>query len=224
MNPVAANAQASVPVPEGLDLDEWFVPPPPEQVDKHEAIGVKAKKKHKGKGKEHSGAKSKSGKKQEQQEQQEVVVPQPEPVETEEERAEKENRKAERLERMRDDPYYLVEDRPKPAQDDIDSIPVVRLDDLPHEESRLPSLRDPTYRLSSQSFVIDKDGEMPEGVVLSPPQRETPPVGTPTSRASSFPPYEEDPTRSSTPEPIKVTRAKKKGTASGKKKRTAQVD
>ena len=41
--------------------------------------------------------------------------------------------KAERLERLKDDPFYLIDDRPKPAQrvDDVDSIPVVRLDDLP---------------------------------------------------------------------------------------------
>ena len=42
-------------------------------------------------------------------------------------------RKAERLERLRDDPFYLANDRPatKPKDDDLDSIPVVRLDDLP---------------------------------------------------------------------------------------------
>lgn len=42
-------------------------------------------------------------------------------------------RKAERMERLRDDPFYLADDRPatKPKVDDVDSIPVVRLDDLP---------------------------------------------------------------------------------------------
>jgi AP-3 complex subunit delta-1 len=40
--------------------------------------------------------------------------------------------KAERLERMRDDPYYIVDDpSSKPPPLDVDSIPVVRLDDLP---------------------------------------------------------------------------------------------
>jgi AP-3 complex subunit delta-1 len=56
LNPVATNAQASVPVPEGLDLDAWIVPPPREVVqvkadegdDDHEK---KAKKSKKGKGK-----------------------------------------------------------------------------------------------------------------------------------------------------------------------------
>jgi hypothetical protein len=33
---------------------------------------------------------------------------------------------------MRDDPYYIVEDPPpKLIDDDVDSIPVVRLDDMP---------------------------------------------------------------------------------------------
>ena len=42
-------------------------------------------------------------------------------------------RKAERLERLRDDPFYLADDRPaakSKVYDDVDSIPVVRLDDL----------------------------------------------------------------------------------------------
>lgn len=39
--------------------------------------------------------------------------------------------KAERLERMREDPYYITDERPtRTAVDDLDSIPVVRLDDL----------------------------------------------------------------------------------------------
>lgn len=33
---------------------------------------------------------------------------------------------------MRDDPYYIVDDRPpRLPVEDVDSIPVVRLDDLP---------------------------------------------------------------------------------------------
>lgn len=46
-------------------------------------------------------------------------------------------RKAERLERLRDDPYYLMDDRPSSTRSasmnaaDVDAIPVVRLDDLP---------------------------------------------------------------------------------------------
>lgn len=42
--------------------------------------------------------------------------------------------KAERLEKMRDDPYYIMDNRatkPQPNGHDIDSIPVVQLDDMP---------------------------------------------------------------------------------------------
>lgn len=48
LNPVAAVAQSSVPIPEGLDLDAWIVPPPPEPVLEVE----KKKKSRKGKEKE----------------------------------------------------------------------------------------------------------------------------------------------------------------------------
>jgi hypothetical protein len=38
-------------------------------------------------------------------------------------------RRLERLEQQRDDPYYLTEDRPRSTpRVDIDSIPIVRLD------------------------------------------------------------------------------------------------
>lgn len=54
---------------------------------------------------------------------------------------------------------------------------------------------------------------------------------TPTSRPlttiSSFPVYnagDDEVPRTSTPDPIKVTRPKKKGTGTGKKKRTAKVE
>lgn len=33
---------------------------------------------------------------------------------------------------LKDDPYYIIDDRPKvQPDDDVDSIPVVRLDDMP---------------------------------------------------------------------------------------------
>lgn len=32
---------------------------------------------------------------------------------------------------LKDDPYYIIDDRPKVQPDDVDSIPVVRLDDMP---------------------------------------------------------------------------------------------
>jgi len=38
-------------------------------------------------------------------------------------------RRLERLERLRDDPYYLTDDRPRStSRIDVDSIPVVKLD------------------------------------------------------------------------------------------------
>lgn len=40
-------------------------------------------------------------------------------------------RKAERLAQLRDDPYYIIDDRPLKAVEDVDSIPVVHLEDMP---------------------------------------------------------------------------------------------
>ena len=68
MNPVAASAQESVPIPEGLDLDAWIVAPPKEELpvtlqDEDAGAEPKPKKSKKGKGKD-TGTKSK-GKKRE---------------------------------------------------------------------------------------------------------------------------------------------------------------
>jgi AP-3 complex subunit delta len=55
LNPVAATAQASVVPPEGLNLDAWFVEPPPEvtsYVQADDADVVKTKKTKKGKAKD----------------------------------------------------------------------------------------------------------------------------------------------------------------------------
>jgi len=56
LNPVGTNAQTSVVIPEGLDLDSWIVPPPREAVphnvdDEKEGSGKKVRSK-KGKGKD----------------------------------------------------------------------------------------------------------------------------------------------------------------------------
>jgi AP-3 complex subunit delta-1 len=40
-------------------------------------------------------------------------------------------RKAERLAQLRDDPYYIMDDRPSKAVENVDSIPVVHLEDMP---------------------------------------------------------------------------------------------
>ncbi|KAF7792545.1 hypothetical protein EIP86_003586 [Pleurotus ostreatoroseus] len=248
LNPVASFAQDSVPVPEGLDLNAWIVPPPKEEaivIEDEELTGeVKHKKVKKGKGKD-TGAKSKGKKRKENAGSTPDTLA--EPVETAEEKAERERRKAERLERLRDDPYYLMDDRSahsKVPQDDVDSIPVVRLDDLPPlpssaETSRLPSLRSTPRVSTPQSFVVDRVGEMPAGAVSPLPHSTSfqglasrPPTtanGTVSAPLpSTFPAYEveDDIPRTGTPPPIKVVRSKKKpkkaGSSNGKK-RTADT-
>jgi len=63
LNPVATSAQSSVPVPEGLDLEQWFVPPPAEpKTERGESSEKKTKKSKKGKEKQVNGGR-KSGKK-----------------------------------------------------------------------------------------------------------------------------------------------------------------
>lgn len=95
LNPVATNAQASVPIPDGLDLDAWIVPPPPEPVSQLDEER-KLKKSKKGKGKEVNGTKSKNGKKKKHRENDDdsengvVLTPALVEVESAEERAERE--------------------------------------------------------------------------------------------------------------------------------------
>jgi AP-3 complex subunit delta-1 len=139
------------------------------------------------------------------------------------------------MELRRHDPYY-ISDRPHsvPSTSDIDSIPVVRLDDLPPlpqgsynkfsiphaditttikaTETRYPSLlRDFTTVITSEPFVVDKNGEMPE-VATQPAS---------SGMLSSSPAYvlDEQIPRTRTPEPIKVKRNKKKKTSSAKSTR-----
>jgi AP-3 complex subunit delta-1 len=43
-------------------------------------------------------------------------------------------RRAERLERLRDDPYYIIDQEPVKSlrdDDDVESIPIVHLEDMP---------------------------------------------------------------------------------------------
>ncbi|KAI0354633.1 Ap3d1 protein [Trametes cingulata] len=251
LNAVAQTAQASVPVPEGLDLDAWIVPWQEESApDLGAPDGAEGKKAKKGKKKDAGKTKRKGkGKAEEPDEDRARSASPAQPaVETAEERAERERRKAERLERLRDDPYYLVDDRPSSTRAaslnaaDVDSIPVVKLDDLPPLSQaatpRLPSLRN-SPSPAAQTFVIDKTGEIPEGAAASSPRASgtTSPArlgngnGTSTPAMpppSRFAPYDldVDEPRPGTPQPIKVTRAKKKGTSGGKKekKRTSKSD
>jgi len=102
-------------------------------------------------------------------------------------------------------------------------------------EPRLFALKSNSARSTPSRFVVEKEGEMPEGATPTPPQSHSAPItrqqtpslferiSTPPPVLPSFQQYEvpEDEPRSSTPEPIKVTRAKKKGT--GTKKRTPKT-
>lgn len=159
-------------------------------------------------------------------------------------------RRAERREQLKDDPYYIIDDPPpKPTEEDVEAIPVVRLENMPsllpgmsnvmfstkllmHKAdtaSRRPFLRATTQEFSpSNTFIVEREGEMPENAV----PRETTVTtssgrGTPlqggslpnSAHLSSFPLYETtDDLRTSTPEPIKVVRPKKK-TAGGEKEK-----
>ncbi|KAF9566934.1 Ap3d1 protein [Agrocybe pediades] len=239
LNPVAVQAQESVAIPEGLNLDEWIVPPPREAVvqqlpdEDDYATEKKKKKTKKGKGKDTLTSSSKK-KKTATNEEQDVLVPvEREEEESPEDRALREKRKAERLAQMRDDPYYIMDNKPK-VTEDIDSIPVVRLDDMPPlpedpRNSKLPALRAASQTFTSDSFVIEKEGEMPAGA--TPPRllsaQSTPPTTSQPSgystpvRLTSYPEYE---IPTDTPvETIQVVRSAKKK-SSGKKKRTPQIN
>jgi AP-3 complex subunit delta-1 len=90
LNPVALAAQASVPVPEGLDLDAWIAPPPRESTPAlEESSERRPKKSKKGKGKEVDGSIPRSGrKKHKEQENGNLLTPASE-TETPEEQAER---------------------------------------------------------------------------------------------------------------------------------------
>jgi len=161
LNPVASAAQANIPIPEGLDLDKWIVPPPknvlPTTTTEEDERGRRPKKK-KGKQKEANGKVKQKPKNELLQE--DALTPAPE---TEEEKVERERvsslhypppprslvltlyfqKRHERIERLKDDPYYIFDkeiEKPIPsASSDVDSIPIVRLDDL------MPIAPSPSY-------------------------------------------------------------------------------
>ena len=95
LNPVAVNAQESVPVPEGLDLNAWIVSPPADEVvgevsDAEDTLTVhKVKKGKKGKGREPASGKTKRKKHKDSVDDGRDVLA-PSVAETEEEKAERE--------------------------------------------------------------------------------------------------------------------------------------
>jgi len=115
---------------------------------------------------------------------------------------------------------------------DVDAIPILRLDDpLPTSQStdELHLLRDDTSIHTTRAFTVDREGEMP--AVVSPSPIAESGVGiaatnrlTPSPLPASSQVYDtgEEAPRTTTPDPIKVTRSKKKGTGTGKKKRTSK--
>ena len=120
------------------------------------------------------------------------------------------------MEELRDDPYYIMDDQSKTSKHakndslDIESIPVVRLDDLPPLNSSkslcsritvfknhnfVAPARTPTPLLSTpslfrpipspqpqSSFTVDRGGEMPPGVARLPS-----PSGSKSASISSTP-------------------------------------
>jgi AP-3 complex subunit delta-1 len=87
LNPVALAAQASVPIPDGLDLDAWIVP---QELVPEVDPDAKARKVKKGKGKEANGGKAKNGKKKHKEEGNGVILTPPEDTETPEQAIERE--------------------------------------------------------------------------------------------------------------------------------------
>jgi AP-3 complex subunit delta-1 len=87
LNPVALAAQASVPIPDGLDLDAWIVP---QELVPEVDPDAKARKVKKGKGKEANGGKAKNGKKRHKEEGNGVILTPPEDTETPEQAIERE--------------------------------------------------------------------------------------------------------------------------------------
>ncbi|KAG9122025.1 AP-3 complex subunit delta [Ceratobasidium sp. 392] len=220
LNYVAPHAQSAVPVPEGLNLDHWIVPPPKAKYE--DEIVPKKPKKIKAKTKE----KSTTGKKSKKKSELEVE-------ETPEEKATREQAKAERLERLKDDPYYISDKKSiTPIQsEDVDNIPIVKVEGMPSllssagaGTSPRPGLAGfkPRSSASRALAVVDVAGEMPsmpqQTSATHTPVSATPPLPSvisprPTTTISSFPQYEvEDEERVPTPAPeaIKVTKVKKK--------------
>ena len=99
---------------------------------------------------------------------------------------------------------------------------------IPDEwQSKLPSLRATSQTFYPEAFVVEREGEMPDGIVAQRPHLPSTNNLAPSSSisdpfTSSFPSYQlsghPSSNSSAAPEPIKVMRPKKKAT--GKKKQT----
>lgn len=88
--------------------------------------------------------------------------------ETPEEKAARRKRRAERREQMKNDPYYLYDE--KEAMD-VDDIPIVRLDDEELDINAEPAAPKPKTSRPKKKAVrpeFDRAGEMPEGSTPAP--------------------------------------------------------
>lgn len=232
LRPVAPHAQQQVQIPDGLDLDAWIVAPPKHVTDDGAPGEEKGKKKKKkAKGKENGHAKMQPTIVSDRQEVNEAELAAvchlcsiAYPVLT------IMQKRAERLARQRDDPYYLTDRLARPLAStthQVDAIPIVRLDDLlplatsedhrylyrkvtndslsvtpPRSSSRLS---DVVPSSSPKVFEVDRTGENPGSRHIS---RSATPLLEELSRSQSA--NVSLPSSLQTPEIIVVKRTKKK--------------
>lgn len=127
--------------------------------------------------------------------------------------------KAERIERQRDDPYYVGPVARADSDVDVDSIPVVQLslDFVPPRAGRAPPPRAPT----PPPVHIDIDGEMPDGADFDIP----PPVVEPIVEIPvEVEPVEVVESQATESAVLKVTKKKKRDPSKPKKKKEVALD
>ncbi|KZT27607.1 Adaptor protein complex AP-3 delta subunit [Neolentinus lepideus HHB14362 ss-1] len=225
LNTVATDAQDKVLRPEGLDLDAWIVAPPNDPVtevvvaDVELSIRPKTKKK-KGKGKEKVKSKEVNVASNGTYEEGAFAS---QLAESPEEVAERAKRKAERLERLRDDPYYLIDEKSPSQVPDVDTIPIVKLDGMsePSNTLQLTSLMSLRAGSANKTYDVDREGEAPTISRLHSSHAIAELGAAPLTSVD----YDTvaDVSSTASPTPIQVTRVKK-ARGAGKKKRTPKGD
>ncbi|KAI8068421.1 adaptin N terminal region-domain-containing protein [Gongronella butleri] len=176
LNPVAPKAQAKVPIPEGLDLDAWINSPLPDLIDDDgddhdDASSLSAAS-------DHAFVASSSAKKGKKKKSKKHAKRRD--SENDEER---EKRRAARMEALRNDPYYIMNDKSngkKKASDalleeEVDAIPIVQLsiDDLggakpaKHHKSRGASKKTRRAASPPPAPPVYAEEEMPENAANS---------------------------------------------------------
>ncbi|KAJ8656449.1 hypothetical protein O0I10_007772 [Lichtheimia ornata] len=158
LNPVAPKAQRKVPIPEGLDLDQYINEPLPDLVSDTDSEDAASSFDHVV---PTTHTKKKKSKKN--------------GVDYDDEDVEK--RRALRLEAIKHDPYYIASDKPKKNEDklldveDIDSIPVVKLPMDDFDESKKhrkkKSKKSRKARMPLPAPPVYAPEEMPDNAVQS---------------------------------------------------------